>query len=59
MIVDFAVPFGEALLQDQYVGADSNRVLYLHGAGRSSRHGHRLLRGLCSSVASAAPALIA
>lgn len=46
MIVDFAVPFGEALLQgDQYVGADSNRVLYLHGAGNSSRHGHRLLRG--------------
>ncbi len=46
MIVDFTVPFGEALLQgDQYVGADSNRVLYLHGAGNSSRHGHRLLRG--------------
>jgi len=46
MIRDFEVPFGDTLLQgDQFVGTDSNRVLYLHGAGASSRHGHRLLRG--------------
>lgn len=45
-IVDFEVPFDGLLLKgDQFVGSDSNRVLYVHGAGASTRHGHRLLRG--------------
>lgn len=45
-ILDFDVPFdGLTLKADHYVGRDSNRILYLHGAGASSRHGHRLLRG--------------
>lgn len=45
-IVDFEVPFGGLMLKgDQFVGADGDRVLYLHGAGASTRHGHRLLRG--------------
>lgn len=45
-IIDFEVPFnGLTLKGDQFVGTDSNRVLYLHGAGASTRHGHRLLRG--------------
>ncbi|MGV7210315.1 alpha/beta hydrolase [Oxalobacteraceae bacterium A2-2] len=45
-VIDFSVAVEGALLRgDQYVGADSNRVLYVHGAGNSSRHGHRLLRG--------------
>ncbi|RFP20412.1 alpha/beta fold hydrolase [Duganella sp. BJB488] len=46
MIVDFDVAYeGHVLKGDQYVGADSNRVLYLHGAGASTRRGHHLLRG--------------
>jgi pimeloyl-ACP methyl ester carboxylesterase len=45
-IIDFEVPFqGLQLKGDQFSGSDSNRILYLHGAGASSRHGHRLLRG--------------
>ncbi|MYM86463.1 alpha/beta fold hydrolase [Rugamonas sp. FT82W] len=45
MIVDFDVAYdGHVLKGDQYVGADSNRVLYLHGAGASTRRGHHLLR---------------
>ena len=45
-IVQFEVPFdGMALKADHYVGRDSNRILYVHGAGQSSRHGHRLVRG--------------
>src|SRR5471032_1753217 len=44
MIVDFDVAFeGHVLKGDQYVGGD-NRVLYLHGAGTSTRRGHHLLR---------------
>lgn len=46
MIVDFDVAYdGHVLKGDHYVGADSNRVLYLHGAGASTRRGHHLLRG--------------
>lgn len=45
-VTDFDVPFeGRLLKGDHYAGSDSNRILYLHGAGQSSRHGHRLLRG--------------
>ncbi|MYM66421.1 alpha/beta fold hydrolase [Pseudoduganella sp. FT55W] len=45
-IVDFEVPFdGKLLKADHYVGRDSNRILYLHGAGASTRRGHHLLRG--------------
>ncbi|RFP18423.1 MULTISPECIES: alpha/beta fold hydrolase [unclassified Duganella] len=45
MIVDFDVAFdGHVLKGDQYVGDGYNRVLYLHGAGASSRRGHHLLR---------------
>lgn len=46
MIVGFDVAYdGHVLKGDQYVGAGSNRVLYLHGAGASTRRGHHLLRG--------------
>ena len=45
-ILDFDVPYdGHVLKADHYIGRDSNRILYLHGAGASSRHGHRMLRG--------------
>ncbi|WP_432379429.1 alpha/beta hydrolase [Duganella sp. P38] len=45
-IHDFDVPFdGHTLKADHYVGRDSNRILYLHGAGASTRKGHHLLRG--------------
>ncbi|MRX07609.1 alpha/beta fold hydrolase [Pseudoduganella sp. FT25W] len=45
-LLDFDVPFdGHVLKADHFVGRDSNRILYLHGAGASTRHGHRLLRG--------------
>jgi pimeloyl-ACP methyl ester carboxylesterase len=45
-IIDFEAPFdGLTLKGDQFIGSGSNRVLYLHGAGASTRHGHRLLRG--------------
>lgn len=45
-ILDFDVPFdGHVLKADHYVGRDSNRIIYLHGAGNSQRHSHRLLRG--------------
>jgi len=45
-IIDFEVLFNGLVLRgDQFVGADSNRVLYLHGAGASTRRGHKLLRG--------------
>jgi pimeloyl-ACP methyl ester carboxylesterase len=44
-ILEFDVPFdGHTLKADHYVGHDSNRILYLHGAGASTRHGHHLLR---------------
>jgi len=45
-IIDFDVPFGDFTLKgDHYVGSDSNRILYLHGAGNSTRRSHHLLRG--------------
>lgn len=45
-ILDFDVPFdGQLLKGDHYVGRDSNRIFYLHGAGNSTRRGHHLLRG--------------
>lgn len=45
-ILDFDVPFdGTVLKADHYLGRDSNRILYLHGAGGSTRRGHHLLRG--------------
>ncbi|NGZ85493.1 alpha/beta fold hydrolase [Duganella aceris] len=45
-ILDFEVPFdGLTLKGDQFLGSAGNRVLYLHGAGAGTRHGHRLLRG--------------
>lgn len=45
-IHDFEVPFdGTVLKADHYVGSDSNHILYLHGAGGSTRRGHHLLRG--------------
>ncbi|WP_176644804.1 alpha/beta hydrolase [Duganella sp. SG902] len=45
-IIDFEAPFeGRQLKGDHYVGRDSNRILYLHGAGNSTRRGHHLLRG--------------
>jgi len=45
-ITDFDVPFdGHMLKADHYLGRGSNRILYLHGAGSSTRHGHHLLRG--------------
>ncbi|MYM24426.1 alpha/beta fold hydrolase [Duganella sp. FT135W] len=44
-IIDFEAPFdGMVLKADHYVGSDSNRILYLHGAGASTRHGHHMLR---------------
>jgi pimeloyl-ACP methyl ester carboxylesterase len=44
-IINFDVPFdGHSLKADHYVGSDSNRILYLHGAGASTRHRHHLLR---------------
>nr|WP_315259494.1 alpha/beta hydrolase [uncultured Duganella sp.] len=44
-IIDFDVPFdGHLLKADHYDGRDSNRILYLHGAGNSTRRGHHLLR---------------
>jgi len=44
-ITDFDVPFdGHMLKADHYTGTASNRILYLHGAGNSTRHGHHLLR---------------
>lgn len=44
-ILPFDVPFdGHVLKADHYVGRDSNRILYLHGAGDSTRRGHHLLR---------------
>ncbi|MBV7535467.1 alpha/beta hydrolase [Duganella sp. sic0402] len=44
-IIDFDVPFdGHTLKADHYVGRDSNRILYLHGAGASTRRGHHMLR---------------
>lgn len=45
-ILEFDVPFdGHLLKADRYHGRASNRILYLHGAGASSRRGHHLLRG--------------
>lgn len=45
-IIDFEAPFeGKLLKGDHYVGRDSNRILYLHGAGNSTRRGHHMLRG--------------
>jgi pimeloyl-ACP methyl ester carboxylesterase len=45
-IVNFDTAYGDAVLKgDQYVGEGGNRVLYLHGAGASTRHSHALLRG--------------
>jgi len=46
LIVNFDVPFDDLLLKgDQFVAdVDGDRVLYLHGAGTGSRHGHHLLR---------------
>lgn len=44
-IINFDVPFdGHTLKADHYAGRDSNRILYLHGAGGSTRRGHHLLR---------------
>ncbi|MHA4866852.1 alpha/beta hydrolase [Duganella sp. PWIR1] len=44
-IIDFDAPYdGEVLKADHYVGRDSNRILYLHGAGGSTRRGHHMLR---------------
>lgn len=44
-IINFNVPFdGHTLKADYYAGRDSNRILYLHGAGGSTRRGHHLLR---------------
>lgn len=44
-ILDFDVPFdGSVLKADHYVGRGSNPILYLHGAGGSTRRGHHLLR---------------
>lgn len=44
-IINFDVPFeGHTLKADRYLGRDSNRILYLHGAGGSTRHGHHLVR---------------
>ncbi len=46
MIEDFEVAYqGSTLKGDQYLGAQQNNVLYLHGAGASTRRGHHLLRG--------------
>jgi pimeloyl-ACP methyl ester carboxylesterase len=46
MIEDFDVAFDGMLLKgDQYVAAGQNNVLYLHGAGASTRKGHHLVRG--------------
>jgi len=46
MIENFDVAYQGALLKaDHYLGRDSNRILYVHGAGQSNRHGHRVLRG--------------
>ena len=51
MIVDFDVAYdGHVLKGDQYFGAGSNRVLYLHGAGASTRRGHHLLRGALAGM---------
>ncbi|MTV39883.1 alpha/beta hydrolase [Duganella radicis] len=44
-IIDFDVPFdGKVLKADHYMGRDSNRILYLHGAGTSTRRGHHMVR---------------
>jgi pimeloyl-ACP methyl ester carboxylesterase len=44
-IIDFDAPYdGKVLKADHYVGSDSNRILYLHGAGGSTRRGHHMLR---------------
>ena len=46
LIEDFEVAYeGLVLKGDQYLGARQNNVLYLHGAGASTRKGHHLLRG--------------
>ena len=46
MIENFDVAYEGAILKaDHFVGRDSNRILHVHGAGQSSRHGHRILRG--------------
>jgi pimeloyl-ACP methyl ester carboxylesterase len=45
MITDFDVAFdGTVLKGDHYVGAHQNNLLYLHGAGASTRKGHDLVR---------------
>jgi len=45
MIEQFDVAFEDTFLKaDHYVGGESNRILHVHGAGNSSRHGHRILR---------------
>lgn len=45
MISDFDVAFdGTVLKGDHYVGAHQNNLLYLHGAGASTRKGHHLVR---------------
>ena len=44
-IEEFDVGYEAMVLKgDQYVGARQNNVLYLHGAGASTREGHHLLR---------------
>jgi pimeloyl-ACP methyl ester carboxylesterase len=44
-VENFEVPFeGTVLKGDHFAGERSNRILYLHGAGQGSRHGHGLLR---------------
>jgi pimeloyl-ACP methyl ester carboxylesterase len=46
VITDFDVAFEGMLLKgDQYAGSRQENVLYLHGAGASTRKGHHLLRG--------------
>lgn len=41
----FDVQFGEHTLKgDHYPGASTNNLLYLHGAGSSTRQGHSMLR---------------
>lgn len=46
MIENFDVAYqGTVLKADHYLGRDSNRILYVHGAGSSQRHGHSILRG--------------
>lgn len=44
-VEDFTANYKEWMLKgDHFPGRLSNHTLYLHGAGSSSRHGHRLLR---------------